>query len=429
MNAKIKFVRVVCLSLPLLFIGNISSAQSALTLSDCLNQVKAASASTRQITLVNESADLKQKIVSRNFWPQLTLGGKATWQSDVTSLPIEIPNFNVPAVPQDQYSATLDFSQIIYDGGATKAMHDISAAETELKVNQLESTTLNAEKQSIGLFFQIALQEQLKTNAGLLHKQLEASLEQAEKLFRGGVVDKRDVASIQIKLLEISQKIKEANYYISTAKKSLANLMQISDTTFTISFTQDQQVSTHSFDTRPELKALQARSHLLMAQNDLNDARVRPTLATFINTGYGRPGLNFLANTFDWYALGGIKLTVPIDHLYTRKKDMQNQINRVEMQSTGLAQDDLLQNLQRVEIGILDELRKLSEWVEEDQQILELRKNIQEISEAKWKSGVITTIEYLAEITEMGLAEERLATHQTLMAKNKALLMNLYAMN
>lgn len=428
MRNKLK-VKCIWISASLIF-GSIQivGAQTDLSLSECLEKVKAATAESEQIALTQQMSDLQNKVTSRNYWPQLNLGGKATWQSDVTSLPIEIPNFDVPTVPKDQYSATIDVNQVIYDGGVTKAIQNMQKAESTLKVNQLESGLLDAEKQAIDLFFQIAMQQNLRESTNLLKTQLEVSSEQSEKLLKAGIIDKKDWLSIQVKLLEVNQKLKESDYYKAAAKKSLANLMLQPDTAFEVVFSQaGSQIANSSFASRPEIQALEARSQLLSAQNNLNDAKVRPLIASFINAGYGRPGLNFLANSFDWYALAGVKLTIPIDHFYTRKKEMQNQINQLEIRSSDLAKGDLLRRFSRVEIQYRDEIDKLNDWLEEDEQIIDLRTQMQAVSEAKWKSGVITTTEYLSEVTELNVAQERLATHQTMLAKVEALLKNLYA--
>lgn len=402
--------------------------QIDLSLADCLAKVRSATGASRQIDLVQQTADLNQKVVSRNYWPQASIGGKATWQSDVTSLPIDIPNFMVPTVPQDQYAATLDVSQPIYDGGVTQALKQIRTAESDLKINQLESEILNSERQAIDLFFQMALQNNIIANTTFLKNQLQISLKQAEDLLDAGVMDKGDVSSIRVKLYEANQKIIEATYHLSTAKKSLANMMQHPDTLFTVVVDRpSDRVESADLDDRPEIKAIGAKKELLLAQSRLNDAKVRPSMGAFINAGYGRPGLNFLANSFDWFALGGVKLTLPIDHFYSKKTEMQNQINQLEIESSNLSQKDLLHRFERLEFQYRDEIEKLQSWIREDRNIVELRKGIQSISDAKWKAGIITTTEYLATVTDLNIAQERLASHENILTKMQALLTNLYS--
>lgn len=405
-------------------------AQKTLSLTDCLDQVRSSTAATRQLPLIQQKATLEEKVLSRNYWPQANLGAKASWQSDVTSLPIEIPNFMVPAAPQDQYAATLELNQLIYDGGVTRAMQQLKNTEAQLTVNQLQSELLNTERQAIDLFFQIALQNNIIANTSFLSDQLMTSLRQAENLLQAGILDKGDVAAVRVKQLEIRQKITEARYYLATAKKSLANLMHTEDTAFILVVPAVQpDMEKQSLNTRPEIEAINLKNQLLAGQSQVNDARVRPSIGSFVNAGYGRPGLNFLANSFDWYMLAGVKITVPVDHLYSRKKEMQNQMNQLEIQSSNLLKSDLLGRFERLEFQYLDEIDKLRSWIEEDRDMVELRREMKNINESKWNGGVITTVEYLNAVTELNIAQERLATHENVLAKMQALLGNLYGNN
>ena len=140
-------------------------AQEMLSMKDCLQKVRISAAENKQIGLEIQSADLRKRVLTRNYWPQATLNGKATWQSEVTTLPIELPNLDIPTVPKDQYAVNLDINQLIYDGGLTKVLHEIRDLESEFKINQLESGLVSTDKQAIDLFFQISLQKQLLVNA------------------------------------------------------------------------------------------------------------------------------------------------------------------------------------------------------------------------------------------------------------------------
>ncbi len=413
----------------LLFSGYSVIAQQILTLEECLHRVRMAATQTQQITVTRQSADLQKKIIARNYWPQVTMGVKATWQSDVTMLPIDIPNFDIPVVPQEQYAATIDINQLIYDGGVNRALTEIRVAESDLKVNQWESGLLNADKQAIDLYFLLALQEKLKISAELLLGQLEASLSQAEKLLDAGIIDQNDVLPIRIKLVETNQKIEEADSHIRSTRQSLSDLMNISQTDFQIAPEPGQaEFRSSDFSQRPDIQSLESQNRLMTAQNHLNDAKVNPSLGTFINIGYGRPGLNFLANQADLYALAGIKLQVPVEHLFTRRKEMENQVNTLEITQIRLLREGLIRNLKISENRYLEEIDKLKTWLQEDEKIVDLRTQMQSVSRSKWEGGLITTIAYLAEVTELSLAEERKQTHEITLIRAEALLMNLYGL-
>ncbi|MBK8503880.1 MAG: TolC family protein [Saprospiraceae bacterium] len=427
MDMIVRSMTAACL---MYFFTMTAGAQQILSMKDCLQKVRSSAAESEQIDLELQSADLRKKVLSRNYWPQTSLSGKATWQSEVTSLPIELPNFDIPTVSQDQYAMNLDFNQLIYDGGMTKALFEIRDLESELKIDQLEVGLVSTDKHAIDLFFQISLQKQLLVNANLLLDQLDQSLSRSEKLLSGGIIDKKDALAIKVKVIETSQKAKEASYYLLTAKESLAKLMNIEGTDFDIS---DSSISTptdnQQFVKRPELKSLEAKERLILAQNHLNEAKVKPSMAAFVNTGYGRPGLNFLANKFDFYTMAGVRLSVPLDHLYTRKKEMENQINTLAAEDTRLTRENVALNFSIAEKRLLGELEKLEAWLMEDDQIIDMRQQILTVSKSKWEGGVITTTEYLAEVTELALAEERRATHSILLEYQNNLLANLYGIS
>ena len=45
---------------------------------------------------------------------QFSLSGKATYQSDITRLPVEIPNLDIKTAPKDQYQVMLEVQQTLW---------------------------------------------------------------------------------------------------------------------------------------------------------------------------------------------------------------------------------------------------------------------------------------------------------------------------
>lgn len=52
----------------------------------------------------------------KGYLPRFSLSGKATYQSDITRLPVEIPGIDVETAPKDQYQVMLELQQTIWDG-------------------------------------------------------------------------------------------------------------------------------------------------------------------------------------------------------------------------------------------------------------------------------------------------------------------------
>ena len=79
----------------------------------------------RQKILVRQTATLTIENISKGFLPQLNIAGQATYQSDVTSVPVKIPGIDIESPAKDQYKITAELSQLLYDGGATAAQKNV----------------------------------------------------------------------------------------------------------------------------------------------------------------------------------------------------------------------------------------------------------------------------------------------------------------
>src|SRR5690606_28020826 len=72
---------------------------------------------------------------------------------------------------------------------------------------------------------------------------------------------------------------------------------------------------------RPEEKVFTLQKRQVEANLALLSARKKPRLELFLQGGYGRPGLNMLENTFDFYYLGGLRLAWQLSGYYTFAKE------------------------------------------------------------------------------------------------------------
>src|SRR5690606_30295291 len=74
----------------------------------------------RQKDLLTRRTELTQESIRKTFLPQASLNAQATWQSDVPHVPVSPPGSDLPIPNKDQYRATLDVTQLVYDGGAVR---------------------------------------------------------------------------------------------------------------------------------------------------------------------------------------------------------------------------------------------------------------------------------------------------------------------
>ena len=93
----------------------------------------------------------------KGYLPQITISGQATYQSDVTSLPIAIPGMKIESLTQDQYKAIADVSQVVYDGGIMSAQADVQRASADIDEQKLEIELLKVKDRVNQIFFGILL--------------------------------------------------------------------------------------------------------------------------------------------------------------------------------------------------------------------------------------------------------------------------------
>jgi outer membrane protein TolC len=92
----------------------------------------------RQKDLVRQTAVLNIENISKGFLPQLNISGQATYQSAVTSVPVDIPNLKIEAPAKDQYKVQAELSQLVYDGGNTSAQKNMQRVNALVEEQKAE---------------------------------------------------------------------------------------------------------------------------------------------------------------------------------------------------------------------------------------------------------------------------------------------------
>src|SRR4030095_7697076 len=93
---------------------------------------------TKQSKLVEQTATLSIENLSKGYLPQLTLSGQATYQSDVTKVPVNIPGFTIESPSKDQYKVLADVNQLLYDGGAIKQQKVLQQLNANVELQKVE---------------------------------------------------------------------------------------------------------------------------------------------------------------------------------------------------------------------------------------------------------------------------------------------------
>lgn len=408
-----------------LFIGmwlgfvSLGHTQSALTLDECYRQAETHSPQSGQTRLIQEATELQLKLLNRNFMPQSRLNGQATWQSDVTSVPIKLPNFEITPPPKDQYKLTLDVTQTIWDGGTVQKQKAVAVANQLADQQKVTVDLYQLREQVSGLYFGALFAERQLKNFDILDKELRAKLAKTKASVQNGIAIRSNILALEARILEVEQMVLETQKRRTASLEALSLLTGIAiDANTTL---QLPTVATNSLDmNRPELKWFDAQKQTLSVSEKLVKAKNLPKLSAFATGGYGRPGLNFLSTEFKTYFIGGVQLQIPLSHLYTNSQAIEVQQLRVNQQRIEKQKENFVLATQVRMASQRQEVSRLQALVESDRKLIDIRSTIRKAAESQLENGIITASDYLTELDNEDSARQNLILHevQLLQAQN-----------
>ena len=161
---------------------------------------------------------------------------------------------------------------------------------------------------------------------------------------------------------------------------------------------------------RPEIGQFELQQKAFDVQYKLLSAKNIPRLSAFLQSGYGRPALNMLNNDFDFYYMGGIRLSWNLSTFYTYKKEKK--LLNHSQQAIDIQKETFLLNTNLQMTQQMTEVEKLAKLIETDKEIIQLRENIKQASENQLENGVATTIDHINIVNVLDQAKLEMNLHQ-----------------
>lgn len=405
----------------LLFVAlPIAALGQSITLDECQTKAKANYPLVKQYDLIEQTAQYNISNANKGHLPQVTLSAKGTYQSQVTKLPITIPNVTIPGLSKDQYQAVVEANQVIWDGGAISAQKKITNANAEVEKQKLEVDLYALNERINQLYFGILLlKEQLRQN-DILQNELQTNYNRVASYKQNGVANQSDLDALKVEQINAQQRGTELH---STQKSYFIMLSALTGLTIdTKTELIKPEINLASLNTtvnhRPEIGLFDAQNKLFESQKELLNAGDRPKIGAFVQGGYGKPGLNMLTNAFSDFYIGGIRLSWNLSGFYTQK----NNLNKIEVskkamdvqKETFLFNSDLKTKQQQTEI------EKLKSTLANDDEIIRLRGNIKKSATTKVDNGTLTITDLIREINAEDQAKQLKSLHEI------QLIMNVY---
>lgn len=345
------------------------------------------------------------------FMPQLYVHAQAAYQSDVTSIPFKVPNQQIPQVPKDQYRATLDLDQLILDGGRARSQMQIADASSSLAMGQQDVVYHSLKEQLMDLYETVLVLDASLQSLALKQQTLQQQIRRVQAAVANGSGLSSQADEFRAASLELQQHILEVQ---ASRRSTLHALSLLTGTRWPDSVQLEMPEPEWSLsDTalqRPELRLYLLKDQLLEQQIALAGKLNHPLLYGFVQGGYGRPGLNMLSSSFEWYYLAGVKLNWTLWDWGTRRRQQRSLQADRELNDLD-RQEFLLQTRQKLDRQ-QETIRQLQDLLSDDQQLVQLRENIARAAAAQLAQGVITPAEYLIELHDETEARIARRTHR-----------------
>ena len=376
-----------------------------------------------QLELLAAQSALRLDNINATLRPTLSIGGQGQYQSDVASIPINLPGVTLPKPPHDTYDAHLEALQPILDPtlSARRNVERAQTAESQARVR----TALYSITESVNTAFFTALRSQAQ--AAELETTLidvEAQLRVADERVKAGTALHSEANLLRAELLKRRQAIAEQNAGRRAAIGVLSDLtgkhidpltpLSAPDLTNAITVVNDSS----SVRNRPEYQQFQRSLDVLQHAEEASKAQERPRVSAFGRAGYGKPGLNALRDQFETYWLAGIQFQWNPFNWGSTGRDRQ--VTEIQKSIVSTEEKAFTASLRRGVEEDIASIERLDSALVQDDQIIALREDILAETRARYSEAVITSADYIDRQTDVLAARLSRASHRVELAQARA---------
>lgn len=394
------------------------SAQQTLTLEECYSLAEKNYPLAKQTELLEEKTKSEIKVLEKGKLPKLDFNAQATYQSDVIEFPFQIPNSTVEPPNKDQYRATLDANQLIYNGGNIAANSKLKTAELETQQQQIAVNLYTLKNRINQSYFSVLLfQEQEKLLISKM-EQLEARIKEVSAGVKYGAVLPASEQLLKAEQLKLEQQLSQIDFDKQKALKNLSILVFQDLDNNTILTKPAIFIAPEMASQRPELELFNLQETQLETSKEVISKSNYPKLLGFAQAGYGNPGLNMLDNSFQDFYIVGLKLNWNIFDWGKTKEQKQAVDISKEIVSTEKETFVLNNEMQQKEAE--SDINKYEAMLRKDSEIIELREKVLQATTSQLQNGAITSSEYITELNNLYEARIDQQLHEVQLALAKA---------
>ena len=388
------------------------------TLDECRCLAREHYPEIRQYDLIALTEQYDLSNAARAWIPQVTLSGQASWQSDTPTFPgalgeiLASRGLQMEGIRREQYRATIDVSQTIWDGGHSRATKKLAQAEAAEERLRTEVDLYALQSRVDDLYFGILLLDERLTQTTVQISLLESNLARMRSCVANGTATKSDADAIEAELLTVRQTLEQ----IEASRASYCRMLEIfiGQPLAAEGLERPAEPALGDVPLRPELALFEAQAQRIDVRRKALNSALMPRFSAFAQGYYGYPGLDMFQSMRSSYgtlnALVGVRMSWNIGALYTRRNDLGKL--RTARQQIDIQRDIFHFNTRLQTTREEGEIARLRKAVASDTRIVELRRAVRVAAESQLENGVIDTTDLLRKITDETTAALNRSTHE-----------------
>lgn len=381
--------------------------QQKLTLDECQTAVTKNYPLAKQLDLYTQKGNFEKQAIEKGNFPKIDINAQATYQSDVIEFPFSMPNTSIKPLNKEQYRATLDVQQLIYNGGLIKANSELKDIQIQ-NVKQQVNVSLYQLKTKVNFSFMTILLLQEQNELLVAKKELLTNkIKEVHSGVKNGMLLPSSEYVLQAELAKVNQTLAENNL---NKQKEIQNLEKLTFTTISRETFFETPTEFSTSESRPELELFEIQREQVEKSKELLSKSKLPKLNAFGQLGYGNPGLNMLDNSFQDFYIVGLKLNWNVFDWNKSKNEKASLDIAKELVQTEKETFETNIAIQLNEVQT--EIEKLTLAIQSDTEIIELREKVLRASNSQLKNGAITSSDYLTELTQLFDAKSAQKMHE-----------------
>ena len=382
-------------------------AQERLSLQEAYELAEQAYPLTAQGGLLRSASAIRQEQIDKGRLPQISWNAQASLQSEVVSLPFELP---VPGgssldLPLYRVQTTADLTYNLYDGGRLAAKKEeeqarLAVSEAELRVN------MEGLKAQVNQYvFSILLKREQFQIIATSVERLRARITQAEAAIKYGVQLEQELKRLQAEELRLESELQQIEGQIDAVREGLSVLLGRPLQKGTVFQMPEENALIPGAElTRPELELFDLQQAQTVAGLSGIEAAQKPVVGAFVQAGVGTPNpLNFFDDSLSPFAIGGVQFSW--NFVDWGKGDRNRQLLQIQREMIGQQRLAFTNRIEQQEVQARTEMATFDALIDRSEEITQIQEEVLQQVEVQLREGTALAADYITQSTAVRQAQ------------------------